>query len=102
VDKKREGEVEWRKGGRTQMKVKITVEIENADGSLATESTRVEAEVPDFEAYSGPEKFGEEFDEYERKVIKLRNEAVQAATEKYVSELAKKKASWRQRREKEN
>jgi hypothetical protein len=84
------------------MEVKITVEIKNADGSLATESTTVEAEVPDFEAYSGPEKFGEEFDEYERKVIKARNKAIEVATEKYLSELAKKKVSWRQRSGEEN
>jgi hypothetical protein len=84
------------------MEIKITVEIKNADGSLATESTTVAAEVPNFEAYSGPEKFGAEFDEYERKVIKLRNEAVERATEKYLSEMAKKKVNGRQRRGEEN
>ena len=36
-------------------------------------------------------KFGEVFDQYERKVLKARNEAIEAATEKYLSELAPKK-----------
>src|SRR6516165_3089910 len=77
------------------MEVKITVEIKNADGSLATESTTVEAEVPDFEAYSGPEKFGEEFDEYERKVIKARNKAIEVATEKRGGKLVERQSKYR-------
>ena len=83
------------------MKVKITVNIENTDGSAAAEPTILDVDVPDFEEFTGPEKFGEVFDQYERKVLKARNEAVEAATEKYLSELAKKKPSLRQRREEE-
>jgi hypothetical protein len=73
------------------MKVEITVNIKNTDGTSAAEATTIEVDVPDFEAFTGPEKFGAVFDQYERKVLKARNEAVEAATEKYLSELAKKK-----------
>ena len=75
------------------MKIKITVDIENTDETLAAESTTIEVDVPDFEAFTGPDKFGVVFDEYERKVIKARNEAIAGATEKYLSEMAKKKHS---------
>lgn len=74
------------------MKIKITVDIENTDETLAAESTTIEVDVPDFEAFTGPDKFGVVFDEYERKVIKARNEAIASATEKYLSEMAKKNA----------
>jgi hypothetical protein len=77
------------------MKLKITVEIENTDGSAAVEKTVIDVEVPDFEAFTGPDTFGADFDKYERKVLKARNEAIEAATEKYLSEMAKKKHSQR-------
>ena len=73
------------------MKVQIIVNIKNEDNSEAAESTTIEVNVPEFEAFTGPEKFGEVFDHYERNVLKARNEAVEAATENYLSELAKKK-----------
>ena len=73
------------------MKVQIIVNIKNEDNSEAAESTTIEVNVPEFEAFTGPEKFGEVFDQYERTVLKARNEAIEAATEKYLSELAKKK-----------
>ena len=75
------------------MKMRITVNIENEDNSEVTEPTTIEVDVPDFEAFTGPDKFGEVFDEYERKVLKARNEAIEAATEKYLSAVAKKKRS---------
>jgi len=84
------------------MKIQITVDIKNDDGTQGAESTLIEVDVPDFEAFTGPDKFGIVFDEYERKVIKARNDAIKAATEKYLSELAKKKLSQKQRCEKEN
>jgi hypothetical protein len=80
------------------MKLKIMVDIENTDGTLAAESTTIEVDVPEFEAFTGPDKFGEVFDEYERKVLKARNEAIATATEKYLSEMAKKKQSQRQQK----
>jgi uncharacterized protein YehS (DUF1456 family) len=72
------------------MKMRITVNIKNEDDSEVAEPTTIEVEVPDFEAFTGPDKFGEVFDQYERKVLKARNEAIEAATEKYLSELAQK------------
>ena len=63
------------------MKIQITVDIKNDDGTQGAESTLIEVDVPNFEAFTGPDKFGVVFDEYERKVIKARNEAINAATE---------------------
>lgn len=82
------------------MKMQITVNIKNEDDSEVAEPTTIEVEVPDFEAFTGPDKFGEVFDQYERKVLKARNEAIEAATEKYLSELAQKKPSLRRKSEK--
>jgi len=82
------------------MKLAITVNLKKADGSAATETTTIEVEVPDFEDFTGPERFGEVFDQYERTVLKARNEAIGAATEKYLSELVKKKATARPKTEK--
>jgi hypothetical protein len=87
------------KGEIPIMKVEITVNIKKADGTLATEVTTMEVEVPDFEDFTGPDKFGSVFDEYEQNVLKTRNEVVAAATQKYLSELAKK--NQRKRRYKE-
>jgi hypothetical protein len=72
------------------MKLQITIDIKKDDGSEGAESTIIEVNVPDFEAFTGPDKFGEVFDEYERTVLKARNEAIATATEKYLSEMAKK------------
>jgi|SRR5215813_2008411 len=84
----------------SQMKMRITVNIENEDNTEATEPTIIEVDVPDFEAFTGPDKFGEVFDQYEREVLKARNAAIEAATEKYLSELAQKKPIQRHRNEK--
>ena len=82
------------------MKVQIIVNITHEDHSEATESTAIEVNVPEFEAFTGPENFGEVFDHYERNVLKARNEVVAAASENYLSELAKKKPSLKQSGEK--
>jgi hypothetical protein len=84
------------------MKVKITVDMENADGSAEVESTVIEIDVPDFEEFTGPDTFGAVFDKYERKVLKARKEVIEAATEKYLSEMQKKKRSQRSMSEGEN
>jgi hypothetical protein len=83
------------------MKVEITVNIKNTDNSAAVEATTIEVDVPDFEAFTGPDKFGAVFDQYERKVLRARNEAVEVATEKYLNELAKKKQSQREQHKEE-
>jgi hypothetical protein len=82
---------------KSEMKVQITVNIKNDDGTCGAESTKIEVEVPNYEAFTGPEQFGEVFDQYERKVLEARNAVVEAATENYLSEMAKKKHSQRQR-----
>ncbi len=86
--------------GRKTMKVKVTVELENTDGTPAVEKTTIDVDVPDFEEFTGPDRFGVVFDQYEQKVLEARNEAIKVATEKYLSELAKKKHSQRQIEEK--
>jgi hypothetical protein len=73
------------------MKMEITVQIKKADGTHAAETTTMEVDVPDFEAFTGPDDFGRVFNEYEQNVLKARNEVVAAATQKYLHELAKKK-----------
>jgi len=75
------------------MKMRITVNIENDDNTEAVESTAIELGIPNFDAFTGPDTFGEIFDRYERKALEARNDAMKAATEKYLSELAKKTPS---------
>jgi hypothetical protein len=72
------------------MKMRITVNIENDDNTEVVGLTAVELDIPDFEAFTGPDKFGQVFDQYERKVLEARNDVMKEATEKYLSELAKK------------
>ena len=81
------------------MKMQITVNIKNEDNSEIAEPTIIEVDVPEFEAFTGPDKFGEVFDQYERNVLKARNEAIEAATEKYLRELAQKKQPRKKNRE---
>ena len=72
------------------MKMQITVNIKNEDGSELTEPTTIEVEIPEVEAFTGPKVFDEVFDQYERGVLEARNGVVEEATEKYLSEVAKK------------
>ena len=72
------------------MKMRITVNIEDDDNTEAAESTVAELDIPNFEAFTGPDTFGEVFDQYERKVLEARNDVVKAATEKYLSAMGKK------------
>lgn len=76
--------------GEKTMKMYITIHIQNDDGTPRTEATEVEVDIPHFEAFTGPDRFGVVFDDYERKVLRARNEAMRTATEKYLSEMAKK------------
>ena len=68
----------------------MIVHIKNDDGTIGAESTAIEVDVPNYEAFTGPEQFGEVFDQYERKVLESRNAVVEAATQNYLSEMAKK------------
>jgi ribosomal protein S8 len=72
------------------MKMRIRVTLHHEDESEVTEATTMEVEVPDFEAFAGPDTFGEVFDQYEQTVIEARNGVMKAATEKYLVEMAKK------------
>jgi len=79
------------------MKMQIIVNIKNEDGSELTEPTTVEVNIPEVELFTGPGVFDEVFDQYERGVLEARNGVVEEATEKYLSEVAKKKLSRRER-----
>ena len=72
------------------MKIQMIVHIKNDDGTCGAESTAIEVDVPSDEALTGLENFGEIFDQYERKVLKARNEVVEAASEKYLGGMVKK------------
>jgi len=83
------------------MKIQMIVNIKNDDGTIGAESATIEVEVPNYEAFTGPEQFGEIFDQYERRVLEARNAVVKAATENYLSEMTKKNHSQRQRNREE-
>jgi hypothetical protein len=73
-----------------EMKMQITANIKKEDGSELTEPTTIEVDIPEIEAFTGPRVFDEVFDQYERGVLEARNGVVEEATEKYLSEVAKK------------
>ena len=73
------------------MKMRMIVSIENEDESEVMEPTTVVVPIPEMEAFTGPEVFDEVFERYERGVLEARNGVVEEATEKYLSEVAKKK-----------
>lgn len=72
------------------MKMRLRVTLHNEDDAEATEATTMEIEVPDFEAFTGPDTFGEVFNQYEQKALEARNKVMEAVTEKYLGEMAKK------------
>ena len=74
------------------MKMRIRVTLHDEDESEVTEATSMEVEVPNYEAFTGPDTFGEVFDQYEQTALDARNGMMKAVTEKYLNELAKKNA----------
>lgn len=84
------------------MKMQIIVHIKNEDESELTESTTVEVDIPEVDAFTSPSDFDDVFDGYERGVIRARNKVVKEATGKYLSEVAKKKPSLNKLCEEEN
>jgi len=72
------------------MKMQITVNMKNEDGSEVAEPTVIEVKIPEMEAFAGPRVFDEVFHQYEQGVLEARNRVVEEATEKYLSEVAKK------------
>ena len=73
-----------------EMKMQIIVNMKNEDESEVMEPTTVVVPIPEMEAFTGPKVFDEVFEQYERKVLEARNGVVEEATEKYLSEVAKK------------
>jgi hypothetical protein len=73
-----------------RMKMQMTVNIKEEDGSELTEPTAIEVDIPGIEAFTGPGVFDQVFDQYERGVLEARNGVVEEATQKYLSEVAKK------------
>jgi hypothetical protein len=71
-------------------KFKISVEIINDDGSKTLEPITVEKEIPSLEEFMIGENFRQNFDKYERAVLKARKEAVENATKEYLEEASKK------------
>ena len=54
------------------MKMRISVAIENEDGSAFADPTTIEVSVPEVEAFTSPKVFDQVFDQYERKVLEAR------------------------------
>jgi hypothetical protein len=81
---------EKEKGSDETMKMRLRGTLHNEDESEVTEATTMEVEVPDFEAFTGPDTFGEVFDQYEQTALEARNGVMKAVTEKYLGEMAKK------------
>jgi len=73
------------------MKMKINVEFTDDDGNVIVRPVTVDTEVPDFDDFTGPDKFREDFDVLEKAVLKARNRAAEIAVEDYLAELSKKK-----------
>jgi len=72
------------------MKMRITVNIEDEDNTEVTEPTTIEVDIPGIEAFTGQRVFDQVFERYERGVLEARNGVVEEATEKYLSEVAQK------------
>lgn len=83
------------------MKMKITVEIKNNDGTEIIKPVAIDTQVPEFDEFTGPDNFREVFDKYEKAVLKARNTAAEIATEEYLTELSKKKLLRKPRKSKE-
>ena len=84
------------------MKMRLSVEIENEDGSAFADPTIVEISVPEAEAFTSPQVFDQVFYQYEQAVIEARNGVVEEATENYLSAVGKKKRELSKRATEEN
>lgn len=83
------------------MKMKITVEIENEDGTKTIKPITIDTDIPEFDEFKGPDNFREVFDKCEKSVLKIRNKAAELAIEEYLTELSKKKPLQKLKNEKE-
>jgi len=75
-----------------KVKMRISVTIENEDGSAFTDPTAVEVSVPKVEDFTSAQVFDQVFYQYEQTVLEARNGVVEEATEKYLSAVGKKNA----------
>ena len=73
------------------MKMEIYVKFTDDKGNEIVKPVTVDADVPEFDDFTGPDKFLEVFNVYEKAVLKARNRAAEIATEEYLAELSKKK-----------
>jgi hypothetical protein len=75
-----------------KVKMRISVTIENEDGSAFVDPTTIEVGVPEVESFTSPQVFDQVFYQYEQAVIDARNGVVEEATENYLSAVGKKNA----------
>lgn len=73
------------------MKMEIEIRIKNDDGTESVKPVVIDTDIPEWDAFIGPDNFREVFHQYEKAVLKARNLAAEKATEEYLSELSKKK-----------
>jgi hypothetical protein len=81
--------------------MRISVTIENEDGSAFVDPTTVEVGVPEVEAFTSPQVFDQIFHQYEQTVLTARKEVFEEATENYLSAVGKKKRKKSQSRKQE-
>lgn len=74
------------------MKIRITAEMVDEKGETVVKRIEKEAEVPELEEFGEAEQFYETFDQYERPVIRARNELLEELTKEYLEEAADQKA----------
>jgi hypothetical protein len=84
------------------VKMRISVTIENEDGSAFVDPTMVEVSIPEVEDFTSPKVFDQVFHKYEQKVLEARNDVVEEATENYLSAVGKKKHSRSKKAAEEN
>ena len=83
------------------MKMQITVEIINNDGTETVKPIVVDTEIPSYDDFKGPDTFLQDFDVLEKAVLKLRNEAATEAVSAYMEDVSKKKRKTKQASEKD-
>ncbi len=68
------------------MKVRFIAEIVDANGKVTRAPVTVETDVPDVTEFSSPTEFYRVFDQFERPVIKARNQIAAEITKDYLEE----------------
>lgn len=84
------------------MIIEITVKIRKADGTEELRPVVIDAEIPEFDEFEGPQNFREVFHKYEQTVLEIRNKAARLATEEYLAELSKKNSRQRSKDKKDS